>query len=153
MQLILATILVCAIFSNAPSLGGDFVFDDSEAILGNSDVTGNKSLLELFHHDFWGKDIQSNRSHKSYRPITVLSFRIDAYWGSGDLLAVVFHFHNIVLYTLVCMLYRHTVERSVAVYLGKDKFVDLYVQWISVIRTYSSTPNDVLITGFLCISM
>ena len=33
---ILATMLVCAIFSNAPSLGGDLVFDYSEAIIGNS---------------------------------------------------------------------------------------------------------------------
>ena len=29
----------------------------------------------------------------------------------------------------------------------------LMVQWILVIRTFASTPDDVLITGFLCISV
>ena len=116
MLLILATIAACAILSNGPSLGGEFVFDDTEAIVGNSDVTGDTSLVDLFSHDFWGNDMQSNRSHKSYRPITVLSFRLDAYLGAGELLPAVFHLHNIALYALVCLLYRHVVLRYVSCY-------------------------------------
>ena len=95
---------------------------------------GGQLSLGTVLYDFGGKDIRSNRSHKSHRPITVLSFRIDAYWGSGDLLAV-FHFHNIVLYILVCILYRYTIERLVISYLGLARtnflteFVNLYVQY------------------------
>ena len=57
------------------SLNGDFVHDDVYAIKNNQDVTGKKPLLDLFSNDFWGRSMTSFRSHKSYRPITVLSFR------------------------------------------------------------------------------
>lgn len=52
----------------------EFVFDDAEAIIKNKDVTSN-SLIDVFYHDFWGNKIASNLSHKSYRPLTTLSFR------------------------------------------------------------------------------
>ena len=57
------------------SLNGDFVHDDVYAIKNNQDVTGKKPLLDLFSNDFWGRPMTSFKSHKSYRPITVLSFR------------------------------------------------------------------------------
>ena len=57
------------------SLNGDFVHDDVYAIKNNQDVTGKKPLLDLFSNDFWGRPMTSFRSHKSYRPFTVLSFR------------------------------------------------------------------------------
>lgn len=64
-------------FSTLPflfSFNGDFVFDDSEAVVKNKDVYGD-SWTETFYNDFWGANIQSNLSHKSYRPLTLLSFR------------------------------------------------------------------------------
>lgn len=64
-------------FSTVPlifSLNGDFVFDDSEAVVRNKDVYG-KRWTETFSNDFWGGNINSNISHKSYRPLTILSFR------------------------------------------------------------------------------
>lgn len=56
------------------SLNGEFVFDDSEAILKNNDVT-SVSWIDPFYHDFWGVKINSGLSHKSYRPLTIFSFR------------------------------------------------------------------------------
>jgi hypothetical protein len=38
-------------------------------------VIDGDRLGDVFLHDFWGDDIQSNVSHKSYRPLTVLTFR------------------------------------------------------------------------------
>lgn len=67
--------VVAAIICYSNSLHGDFVHDDIKAISGNSDVTGENSLRQVFLHDFWGADMQSNTSHKSYRPITILTFR------------------------------------------------------------------------------
>ncbi|KAI6660292.1 Transmembrane and TPR repeat-containing protein [Oopsacas minuta] len=107
----IAGILACAIISNYPSLYGGFVFDDTEAILTNSDVTGNGSMAGVFSHDFWGEDIRSKSSHKSYRPITVLMFRLDSYWSGEELNPAVFHIHNVILYVVVCLLYRSVVER------------------------------------------
>lgn len=56
-------------------LHGDFVHDDKMAIKKNIDVIGTTSLTDVFLHDFWGRQIASNSSHKSYRPVTVLTFR------------------------------------------------------------------------------
>ena len=57
------------------SWDGEFVFDDSEAILNNKDVKLDKPWENLFFHDFWGNKLASNTSHKSYRPLTVITFR------------------------------------------------------------------------------
>ena len=54
---------------------GDFVFDDMEAVLSNKDLKPETRIVELFYDDFWGEKITNNHSHKSYRPLTVLSFR------------------------------------------------------------------------------
>ena len=57
------------------NLRADFVHDDVRAILANPDVRRQDSLAALFRNDFWGKPMADKTSHKSYRPITVLSFR------------------------------------------------------------------------------
>ncbi|XP_055677652.1 protein O-mannosyl-transferase TMTC4 isoform X2 [Lutzomyia longipalpis] len=58
-------------------LDGEFVFDDTVAIVKNWDVTGRTSLGEIFRHDFWGYNITDTSSHKSYRPLTILTFRLE----------------------------------------------------------------------------
>ena len=59
------------------SISGRFVHDDIVAIVKNPDVTSDKPLLELFWNDFWGKSLLDPSSHKSYRPLCVLTFRYD----------------------------------------------------------------------------
>ncbi|VDM28735.1 unnamed protein product [Toxocara canis] len=56
------------------NINGDFVFDDTEAIVNNAVVRDNRRLLDVFRTDFWGRPIRSAHSHKSYRPITTLTF-------------------------------------------------------------------------------
>lgn len=70
----LAVVISISCLPFSTTLRGDFVFDDSEAVVKNSDVTSN-SLIDPFYKDFWGTNIQSNLSHKSYRPLTIFSFR------------------------------------------------------------------------------
>ncbi|XP_027292837.1 protein O-mannosyl-transferase TMTC4 isoform X4 [Cricetulus griseus] len=81
----------------ARSYDGDFVFDDSEAIINNKDLQSETPLGDLWHHDFWGSRLSSNTSHKSYRPLTVLTFRIN-YYLSGGFHPVGFHVVNILLH-------------------------------------------------------
>ena len=69
----LLVILCCLVYAN--SLGGDFVHDDIPAIVTNEDALGQSSILSVFCNDFWGMNIRDRRSHKSYRPVTVLTFR------------------------------------------------------------------------------
>uniref|UniRef100_UPI00358E525E protein O-mannosyl-transferase TMTC4 isoform X2 n=1 Tax=Myxine glutinosa TaxID=7769 RepID=UPI00358E525E len=86
------------------SYDGDFVFDDAEAIVGNKDLRPETPLLQLFKHDFWGSPLNLNSSHKSYRPLTVLTFRLN-YLLSGGLDSRGFHLGNILLHTVVCCLF------------------------------------------------
>uniref|UniRef100_A0A8C0XSP5 dolichyl-phosphate-mannose--protein mannosyltransferase n=1 Tax=Castor canadensis TaxID=51338 RepID=A0A8C0XSP5_CASCN len=81
----------------ARSYDGDFVFDDSEAIVNNKDLQADTPLGDLWHHDFWGSRLSSNTSHKSYRPLTVLTFRIN-YYLSGGFHPMGFHVVNILLH-------------------------------------------------------
>lgn len=73
------SIIIVSLISYHNSHNGDFCYDDHFAIKNNNDSTGNNPLFDLFKHDFWGQDITLEDSHKSYRPITVLSFRLN-YW-------------------------------------------------------------------------
>ena len=98
--------LVVAIVASlcfAGSLSGDFVFDDSEAILNNEDVRMETNLFSVFKHDFWGENITSSTSHKSYRPLTILTFRLN-YWTAGGYDTFGFHLVNLVLHAFNSML-------------------------------------------------
>jgi protein O-mannosyl-transferase len=70
---------VACSLSYGPYLKGDFVFDDSVAIVRNKDVTSTESV---WAHDFWGARLNDTASHKSYRPLTTLMFRLESrYFG------------------------------------------------------------------------
>lgn len=68
-------VFVLSVLCFVVSYNGDFVFDDSEAIIGNKDLQPETPVSNLFVNDFWGKKLDSKTSHKSYRPLTVLTFR------------------------------------------------------------------------------
>lgn len=97
---LLVGICACVCFVN--SLSGDFVFDDSEAIVNNSDLRGDTPLANLFHNDFWGTRLTHPSSHKSYRPLTVLSFRLNYSWGALDPFS--YHAVNVVVHCLVSIM-------------------------------------------------
>lgn len=106
------------------SYDGEFVFDDSEAIVNNKvlqhrlsqnlhltavsvilchhlthfsltpsfcsciysplqDLHPSTPLNNIWKNDFWGSNLSSNSSHKSYRPLTVLTFRYANLRGDG----------------------------------------------------------------------
>eukprot|EP00794_Sanderia_malayensis_P011306 gene11306-12488_t len=92
-------VAVLSIISFFNSLEGDFVFDDNEAILSNKDVSQETSIFSIFKHDFWGSDMTSKTSHKSYRPFTVWTFRLN-YWAAGGYKPLGFHLVNIMLHSL-----------------------------------------------------
>ena len=67
-----------AAFDN--SLLGGFVIDDGSAIRTNQDLRPETPLAQLMRNDFWGRPLAEERSVKSYRPLTVLSFRANFAW-------------------------------------------------------------------------
>lgn len=56
-------------------LTGEYVHDDVSAVVRNPDVQGSRPLWQVFLNDFWGKPMADPASHKSYRPLTILTFR------------------------------------------------------------------------------
>eukprot|EP01107_Rhizomastix_libera_P005124 TRINITY_DN1835_c0_g2_i2.p1 TRINITY_DN1835_c0_g2~~TRINITY_DN1835_c0_g2_i2.p1 ORF type:complete len:779 (-),score=174.24 TRINITY_DN1835_c0_g2_i2:34-2370(-) len=103
--------LSCVIFSNG--LHGDFVFDDATAIVSNTDVNPKSPIMNIFKHDFWGQDISNDGSHKSFRPLTTYSFRLNRQFfqkkedvNNGDTplyLSYSFHVVNLVLHVATCV--------------------------------------------------
>ncbi|XP_013381670.1 transmembrane and TPR repeat-containing protein 1-like [Lingula anatina] len=93
------------------SLQGDFVHDDVSAIKSNGDVTGNTPWSQMFSNDFWGKSMADNTSHKSYRPLCVLSFRLN--YMLGGLNPVSFHVVNVALHTIATLLFVHICDTLV----------------------------------------
>merc|ERR1711865_981518 len=79
------------------TLRGDFVYDDVVAIQKNENVAGDIPWANILKDDFWGYPIDHAQSHKSYRPISTLSFRLTKDWD-GHLDPRSFHAVNIVLH-------------------------------------------------------
>lgn len=74
-------LLSIIIYSNSLNCG--FVYDDKKAILENKNVVSDhgsfESWLNIFTDDFWGTPLSNPGSHKSYRPLVTLSFKLQAY--------------------------------------------------------------------------
>ncbi|RLN61332.1 hypothetical protein BBJ29_008968 [Phytophthora kernoviae] len=95
-----------------------FVWDDRSAVLNNLD-TQSSSLYEIFTHDFWGTDIRSAHSHKSYRPLTILSFRLN-FMMTGGHSSWLYHATNAVVhagcallvYCVACALFKQHQNRE-----------------------------------------
>ncbi|XP_060800858.1 protein O-mannosyl-transferase TMTC1 [Amyelois transitella] len=99
---IYAMVTTTAVLSYVNSLNGDFVHDDIPAIVTNGDVTGTNSLKQLFLDDFWGTPMADVNSHKSYRPLTTLSFRLNH--ALSGLRPWWWHASNVALHAACCAL-------------------------------------------------
>ncbi|XP_008280439.1 protein O-mannosyl-transferase TMTC4 isoform X2 [Stegastes partitus] len=97
------TVALVALLCFINSYDGEFVFDDSEAIVNNKDLRPTTPLNNIWSNDFWGSNLSSNSSHKSYRPLTVLTFRLN-YLVAGGLHPVGFHVLNILLHAVISAL-------------------------------------------------
>ncbi|XP_051787402.1 LOW QUALITY PROTEIN: protein O-mannosyl-transferase TMTC3 [Erpetoichthys calabaricus] len=97
--LIVGVVVVC--YWNSLFCG--FVFDDVSAILDNKDLRPSTPFKNLFFNDFWGTPMSEERSHKSYRPLTVLTFRIN--YMFSELSAMSYHLLNLFLHAVVCLIF------------------------------------------------
>ncbi|CAJ0599022.1 unnamed protein product [Cylicocyclus nassatus] len=93
------------LFSN--TFTADFVYDDSQAILTNPVVTGRVGAARAWTLDFWGNPLMK-ASHKSYRPLTTLSFRLNA--ALFGLRPFSFHLTNVILHAIASCLVLQIVE-------------------------------------------
>ena len=107
-----ALFLVCSgVYWN--SLSCKFVFDDITAIVENRDLRPHVPLRNLLTNDFWGTPMVKEQSHKSYRPLTVLSFRLNYLWAELEPLG--YHLVNLLCHGMVTLLYYHTCRQVISV--------------------------------------
>ncbi|XP_071112558.1 protein O-mannosyl-transferase TMTC3-like isoform X2 [Haliotis cracherodii] len=85
------------------SLNCGFVFDDMSAVVENKDLRPHTSVSRLFWNDFWGTPMQNERSHKSYRPLCVLTFRLN--YSLSELEPMTYHLVNTLLHAVVCIMF------------------------------------------------
>uniref|UniRef100_A0A8W8J3J0 dolichyl-phosphate-mannose--protein mannosyltransferase n=2 Tax=Magallana gigas TaxID=29159 RepID=A0A8W8J3J0_MAGGI len=90
------------------SLDADFAYDDSRAIKKNQDLLPETPLINLFYDDFWGTPLTHSGSHKSYRPLCVLSFRLNYFLGEFSPWG--YHLGNVLLHVLVTAIFTKLVR-------------------------------------------
>ena len=93
-----AIISIVAYWDNT-ALHGSFVYDDAGSVIKNVIVTGRVPWWESFRRDFWGTSMKEPASHKSFRPITTLTFRLN--WLYSEMDTYPYHLVNVILHGLV----------------------------------------------------
>uniref|UniRef100_A0A7M4FK32 dolichyl-phosphate-mannose--protein mannosyltransferase n=1 Tax=Crocodylus porosus TaxID=8502 RepID=A0A7M4FK32_CROPO len=90
---------------------GAFVHDDVWAIVNNPDMRPAAPLPALFADDFWGKRMADNTSHKSYRPLCALTFKLNILLAGMN--PFYFHAVNVILHCLVTVVLMYTCDKAV----------------------------------------
>ena len=82
-DVIYSFLLSCLIYLNTFKAG--LLYDDETGVVRNPCVVDKRSTLtDVFTSDFWGYPLHMAGSHKSYRPITTLTYRIQVQYMNGD---------------------------------------------------------------------
>lgn len=109
MQCVLYMFVVAAASScYIKTLFGDLVHDDIFAIKYNADIKPETPIMDLFSHDYWGEAIENSFSHKSFRPLSILSFR--AQFLLHGLRPFGYRLVNVLLHILVSLLFVRLCE-------------------------------------------
>uniref|UniRef100_A0A0P6DC12 dolichyl-phosphate-mannose--protein mannosyltransferase n=1 Tax=Daphnia magna TaxID=35525 RepID=A0A0P6DC12_9CRUS len=98
---VLCTLAAFLLYYN--TLHADFAYDDSRAIKTNPDVNPSTPWINLMFNDFWGTPLTHSGSHKSYRPLCVLSFRFN-HW-LHELQPAGYHLLNVLLHCAATALF------------------------------------------------
>uniref|UniRef100_H3A5Y2 dolichyl-phosphate-mannose--protein mannosyltransferase n=1 Tax=Latimeria chalumnae TaxID=7897 RepID=H3A5Y2_LATCH len=99
-ELVCSTVAL-ALYLN--TLSADFCYDDSRAIKTNQDLLPETPWTHIFYNDFWGTLLTHSGSHKSYRPLCTLSFRLNYAFGGLDPWG--YHLVNVLLHSAVTGLF------------------------------------------------
>lgn len=122
-----------AIISYGPATTNrsEFVFDDYVAIVRNSDVTNTsctiiESIGKIVQHDFWGTNITSKGSHKSYRPLVTFMFNLEHRFIWNEFIAANMKRINLCLHCIICCLLYHLLPK-----IFND--IDQNVGWLATV--------------------
>ena len=85
------------------SLSGELVHDDIFAVRDNQDLRSSTPIVQLLRDDFWGEPMRSAVSHKSYRPLIVLTFGVN--YAIHELQPWGYHLINVLLHGVATILF------------------------------------------------
>ncbi|XP_024147077.1 protein O-mannosyl-transferase TMTC2 [Oryzias melastigma] len=97
---LVCTAVAVALYLN--TLDADFCYDDSRAIKTNQDLLSESPWTNILYDDFWGTQLTHSGSHKSFRPLCTLSFRLN--YTLHGLRPFGYHLLNVALHGLVTAL-------------------------------------------------
>jgi protein O-mannosyl-transferase len=87
------------------ALKGNWVYDDAGSVLKNVVVNGEVPWKDVFTRDFWGTSMKEMTSHKSFRPITTITFKLNwilnEHFGREGTNTHWYHLVNVALHGLV----------------------------------------------------
>ncbi len=72
----------------------------------NPDLLSETALINVLYDDFWGTPLTHSGSHKSYRPLCVLTFRLN--YALDKLNPWGYHLTNVLLHALVTAVFTYT---------------------------------------------
>lgn len=96
----LATMALLALIAvvYAPVLGGAFIWDD-HALVETNELVEHGTVRQIFGHPYWAASPLSDLGAIYYRPLTMLSFRLDyAFGGTSE--APTYHASNLMMHLL-----------------------------------------------------
>lgn len=97
----IAALLGALLYVN--TIDGELIFDDRVAIVENRDLRPASPWSNLLIHDYWGEDVRSPLSHKSYRPLTGATFKLN--YHLHKLAPRGYHIANVLLHGAVCYMF------------------------------------------------
>ena len=142
-----AFVAAAAVACYAKTPFGELVHDDIFAIERNADIRPEAPLSALFLNDYWGKSLKSPESHKSYRPLCVLSFRAQ-FWLHG-LRPFGYRFVNVLLHIAVCL---SLVRLCEGVLACSKRFSDM-TGLVFAVHPIHAEPVRVVQAAYYCYAM
>lgn len=107
--------------------------DEMYLTLENNDVKidpeTRSSLSQVFQNDYWGRPMDNDNSHKSYRPITVLSMR------AGYFLADQLHMNGLFVQRVINILIHAILVQMVGRF------------YISLFKSHASNVDTIIVMG------
>lgn len=105
------TVLFLAIFAYLPGTrhrSNEFILDDHVAVRTNMDVVNtSRSLFDslglIMAHDFWGQELTTIKSHKSYRPMVTMIYHLEyRFYPNLESIASYMRLLNVLLHYAIC---------------------------------------------------
>ena len=109
-----------ALFASPAQLRGPLLYDDKAAVLQMPVVMGTERLERVWHVDFWGRDLDSPESHKSWRPLVTVTYAANYAWHGPEPYG--YHAVNAALHSAVVALIVPTAHAALQGATGRFDF-------------------------------